>query len=90
MACSAFRSFGRWLNESEDVAVRVTNVEFNAVGHLAHRYSKRNTCRFEGRRKRLHVLNNDAGVNELVARKSGLIAWGGNGRTGDEYGSRPG
>src|SRR5881628_3810317 len=77
MACSAFRSFGLWLNEPEDVAVRVTNVEFNAVGHLAQRYGKRDTRRLEGHGKRLRVLNDEAGVDGLVALESGEVTWGG-------------
>jgi hypothetical protein len=36
-ACPACRSFGRRLNESQNVTVRVANVELNAIGHLAQR-----------------------------------------------------
>jgi len=59
----------RRLNESEDVTVRVTNVEFQSVGHLPQRLSKGDTRGFESRRKRLRVLNTDGGVNELIGRK---------------------
>src|SRR5256712_5061254 len=52
---------------------KVTRRTLNAVGHLAQRHGKRDVCRLEGHRKRLRVLNNEAGVDGLVALESGEV-----------------
>jgi hypothetical protein len=62
------------LDDPEDIAVRIADVELDTVGHLAEGHGERNARRREADRKCLRTLNNEAGIDVFIALKGGLIA----------------
>jgi hypothetical protein len=68
------RSFRGRLNEAKNVAVRVSDVELDAIWHVAQRHGERNPGGCAGGCERLNVVHDHAGVDELGALEGGLIA----------------